>query len=142
MKITKDTLVQLIKEELKATLDEQTRPGYFERKRAGVAYAKLRQPASGFAVVGVAAQVVVDRKGRIDTASLGVTGVNPVPFRATSVEARLRGLEPGADLAALCAGAEEADPMGDLHASEEYRGHLLGVFAARAVARAWERARS
>ncbi len=113
-----------------------------ERKRAGVAYAKLRQPASGFAVVGVAAQVVVDRKGRIDTASLGVTGINAVPFRAASVEARLRGLEPGADLAALCAGAEEADPMGDLHASEEYRGHLLGVFAARAVARAWERARS
>lgn len=113
-----------------------------ERKRTGVAYAKLRQRASGFAVVGVASQVVVDRKGRIEEVCLGVTGVNPVPFRARSLEARLRGTEPGADLAALCAGAEEADPMGDLHASEEYRSHLLGIFAARAVARAWERARA
>lgn len=113
-----------------------------ERKRAGIAYAKLRQRASGFAVVGVAAQVVVDRKGRIDSVSLGVTGVNPVPFRAASLEARLRGAQPGADLASLCSGAEEADPMSDLHASEEYRQHLLGVFAARAVARAWDRARA
>ena len=113
-----------------------------ERKRAGVAYAKLRQRASGFAVVGVAAQVGVDRKGRIDRVSLGVTGVNPVPFRAASLEERLQGAEPGADLAGLCTGADEADPMSDLHASEEYRRHLLGVFAARAVDRAWERARS
>jgi carbon-monoxide dehydrogenase medium subunit len=113
-----------------------------ERKRAGAAYAKLRQRASGFAVVGVAAQVVTDRKGRIDACSLGVTGVNAVPFRAKSLEAKLRGAEPGVDLRALCAGAEEADPMEDLHASSSYRAHLLGVFAARAVERAWERARA
>lgn len=113
-----------------------------ERKRAGAAYAKLRQRASGFAVVGVAAQVVSDRKGRIDACSLGVTGINPVPFRARSLEARLRGAEPGADLRALCASCDEADPMQDLHASSEYRAHLLGVFAARAVSSAWERARA
>jgi carbon-monoxide dehydrogenase medium subunit len=115
---------------------------HLERGRAGAAYAKLRQRASGFAVVGVAAQVVSDRRGRIDVASIGVTGVNAVPFRAHSLEARLRAAEPGADLRTLCSGAEEADPMEDLHASAEYRRHLLGVFAARAVQRAWERARA
>lgn len=113
-----------------------------ERKRAGTAYEKLRQRASGFAVVGVAAQVVADRKGRIDAVALGVAGVNAVPFRAASLEARLRGAEPDADLKALCANADEADPMEDLHASADYRRHLLGVYAARAVARAWQRARA
>jgi len=37
-----------------------------ERKRAGTAYVKLRQSASGFAIVGVAAQVSLDRRGRIE----------------------------------------------------------------------------
>jgi CO/xanthine dehydrogenase FAD-binding subunit len=65
-----------------------------------------------------------------------------MPFRAASVEARLRGQAPDvAALPALCAPIEEADPLGDLHASAAYRTHLAGVFAARAVAAALERAR-
>jgi len=115
----------------------------FERKRAGAAYAKVRQPASGFAVVGVAAQVVLDRKGRIDEAAVGVTGVNPVPFRAAGLEQRLRGQEPGAEaLAEACREVEEADPMEDPYASAPYRRHLLSVMARRAVAAACERAAS
>jgi carbon-monoxide dehydrogenase medium subunit len=111
-------------------------------KRAGAAYRKMRQPASGFAVVGVAAALELDRKGRIDRAAIGVTGLNPMPFRAASVEARLRGQTPDlAALPALCAPIEEADPLGDLHASAAYRTHLAGVFVARAVAAALERAR-
>lgn len=112
-----------------------------ETKRAGTAYLKLRQPASGFAIVGAAVALVADRKGRIDEIRIGVTGVNPVPFRAQSVEKRLRGQHPGgAELRALCALIDEADPTGDLHASAEYRQHLAGVFVARAVARALSRA--
>lgn len=113
------------------------------RKRCGTAYQKVRQPASGFAVVGVAAQVRVDRKGRCEEAALGVTGVNPVPFRARSVEARLAGRE--LDEAAIreaCASVEEADPLEDPYASADYRRHLLSVHAARALARALERARA
>jgi carbon-monoxide dehydrogenase medium subunit len=113
-----------------------------ETKRAGAAYRKLRQPASGFAIVGAAVQLTADRKGRIDQIRIGVTGVNPVPFRAKSVEARLAGQSPDAvALRALCARIDEADPAGDLHASAEYRSHLAGVFVARAVAKAIERAK-
>jgi carbon-monoxide dehydrogenase medium subunit len=113
-----------------------------ETKRAGAAYRKLRQPASGFAIVGVAVQLMADRRGRVDQIRIGVTGVNPVPFRAKSVEARLSGQAPAAaELRALCAPIDEADPSGDLHASAEYRLHLAGVFVARAVATALERAR-
>ena len=112
-----------------------------DRKRAGTAYAKLRQPASGFAIVGVAAQVALDRAGRIERARVGVTGVNPVPFRAAALEKRLAGQAPdAANLRTLCARIEEADPMEDMHASSAYRAHLAGVFAARALAAAASRA--
>jgi carbon-monoxide dehydrogenase medium subunit len=115
----------------------------FERKRAGSAYEKMRQPASGFAVVGVAAQVVLDRKGRVDGCAVALTGVNPVPFRAAGVEERVRGCEPTDQaLREACAQIEELDPMDDLHASSEYRRHLASVYARRALARAAERARA
>ncbi|MFI5314202.1 MAG: FAD binding domain-containing protein [Myxococcota bacterium] len=112
-----------------------------ERKRAGTAYRKLRQTASGFAVVGVAAQVTLDRRGRIERAALGVTGVNPVPFRASALEKRLAGESPElAALQRLCARVEEADPTEDLFASAAYRRHLVGVYAARALFAAAQRA--
>ncbi|HKC52040.1 MAG TPA: xanthine dehydrogenase family protein subunit M [Myxococcota bacterium] len=112
-----------------------------ERKRAGTAYAKLRQSASGFAVVGVAAQVTLDRRGRIERAQVGVTGVNPVPFRAAALEKRLAGESPElASLKRLCARIEEADPTEDLNATAEFRAHLVGVYAARALLAAAQRA--
>ena len=112
-------------------------------ERSGAAYCKLRQPASGFAIVGVAAQVVLDARGRIERAALAATGVNAVPFRIASVESRLVGLAPTPDeLRRLCASAEEADPMEDMHVSAEYRGHLLGVYAFRAFSSALALARA
>lgn len=112
-----------------------------ERKRAGAAYRKLRQPASGFALVGVAAEVVVDRRGRCARASVAVTGVNPVPFRAAGLEARLVGqvLDPER-LRDACRAIDEVDPLDDLHASADYRRHLTSVYARRAVRAAYERA--
>lgn len=113
------------------------------RKRAGASYTKMRQPASGFALVGVAALLATDRKGRIERAAIAVTGVNPVPFRARSVEKKLAGVELNdATLEAALASIEELDPMGDIHASPEYRAHLTGVYAARSLRRAYQRARA
>lgn len=110
---------------------------------AGAAYSKMRQQASGMALVGVAAQLVLDAAGAIRAASVGVTGVNAVPFRARSLEARLQGgaPDPAALGAACAAGIAEADPLGDRHASVDYRLHLLGVHAGRALASALARAR-
>ncbi len=109
--------------------------------KTGTAYTKLRQPASGFAIVGVAAWLRAERTGVIDDVRVGVTGVNGVPFRARSLEDKLRGRAvSGPALRAFCAQIEEADPLEDLHASAEYRRHLLGVFAARTIERAIQRA--
>ena len=113
------------------------------RKRAGAAYTKMRQPASGFALVGVAALLATDRRGRIERAAIGVTGVNPVPFRAKSVEEKLVGRElSDTILETALASIDELDPMADIHASAEYRVHLTGVYAARSLRRAYQRARA
>ena len=111
--------------------------------KTGTAYTKLRQPASGFAIVGVAACIRAERTGVIDDARIGVTGVNGVPFRARSLEDRLRGKAiSGPALRAFCTEIAEADPLEDLHASAEYRRHLLGVYAARTIERAIARAQA
>ena len=113
------------------------------RKRAGAAYTKLRQMASGFALVGVAVQLSTDRRGRCEKVAIGVTGINPVPFRAQSVEARLVGREiDKAVLSDAVVSIDELDPTEDIHASADYRRHLARVYTARSLARAYERARA
>jgi len=74
---------------------------------------------------------------------VGVTGINSVPFRARSIEQRLRGLMPASSvLQELCADVPEADPLSDLHADADYRRQLLKFHAARALMRALDRARA
>jgi aerobic carbon-monoxide dehydrogenase medium subunit len=110
---------------------------------AGEAYAKLAQPASGFAVVGVAARVTLDEKGKVQQASVGVTGVGPKVYRASGVEAALRGESPTEKRLAEAAAraAEGVEPNADLIASGEYRHHLAAVYTRRALEKALERAR-
>lgn len=102
---------------------------------AAAVYLKVPQSASGFAVVGVAAQLKV-AAGKCESASIGVTGLAPKAFRAKSVEAALIGKaldEAAINAAAAQADAEADDAMEDIHASGDYRRHLARVFAKRAV---------
>ena len=105
---------------------------------AGTAYKKFHHPASGFAVVGVAAVVKV-KAGRIESASVGITGVAERAYRATGVEQALRGQASVADAASHAADGVEA--LGDHFASSEYRAHLAAVFTRRALEEARARAR-
>jgi carbon-monoxide dehydrogenase medium subunit len=105
-------------------------------------YLKVPQSASGFAVVGVAAQLKINH-GQCEDISIGVTGLAPKAFRATSVEAALRGQaidDAVVNAAAEKADAEAADAMEDIHASGDYRRHLARVYARRAVQAAAARA--
>ena len=98
-------------------------------------YMKVPQSASGFAVVGVAAQLRLN-KGKCEEIRVGITGLAPKPFRALSVENALRGEALDETLiksAAEKADAEAADAMEDIHASGDYRRHLARVYACRAV---------
>jgi carbon-monoxide dehydrogenase medium subunit len=91
------------------------------------AYAKFPNPASRFALVGVFVSRAVNGDVRV-----AVTGAAPSVFRATAIENALaKSFTPAA------AKGVTIDANGlnsDLHASAEYRAHLITVMASRAVA--------
>lgn len=108
----------------------------------GAAYLKHPHPASRYAVVGAAARVTVT-DGLCEAADLAVGGVTGGPVLVTAAADRLAGSEPTEEALAEAAGAVAGaldNPLGDLYASGEYRVHLAGVLARRALARAVERA--
>ena len=111
--------------------------------RTGSAYAKFPHPASGFAIVGVAAVVGLKANGTVERAAIGVTGAAAGPFRATAAERALVGTRGDASAIAAAAGkaADGATMLSDLTASSEFRQQLLIVHARRALERAAERAR-
>lgn len=112
-----------------------------EDNRTGYSYQKVLQPASGFAIVGIAVRLRNDG-GRIADARVAVTGLGGKPYRARNVENALNGLAGGAaELQhAVATIAEGIDANTDIHASAEYRKHLARVYAIRAVAVALSRA--
>jgi carbon-monoxide dehydrogenase medium subunit len=110
--------------------------------RAGSAYCKLHQPASGFAIVGAAARLDVERSWKITAAAVGLTGLSPKAFRAAAVEKALVGKKASEKLLADAArhAAQGIEPLADLHASAEYRREMASVFTRRALERALARA--
>jgi carbon-monoxide dehydrogenase medium subunit len=108
----------------------------------GAAYLKHRHPASSYAVVGVAALVAVDG-GSCTEARLVVGGATGTPVAVGGIADALVE-RPLSDEATATAAERVADAltetMGDLYASGEYRVHLAGVLAKRALRLAAERA--
>jgi carbon-monoxide dehydrogenase medium subunit len=92
-------------------------------------YGKFRNPASRYAVVGVFA-AKTSEGARVAVTGAGVNGV----FRATEFEQAL-----SADFSADAIKSVKASPdelSSDIHADADYRAHLIGVMAGRAVAAA------
>jgi len=95
-------------------------------RKAG--YAKFPNPASRYAMVGVMA---AETDGGVRVA---VTGAAPCVFRAEAFEQAMAG---GLNADALKGKGIDADGLNsDMHASAEYRAHLVSVMARRAVAAA------
>jgi len=111
-----------------------------EAEGTGVTYRKVVQPASGYAVVGIAVRVRKDAAGTVTFVRIGVTGLASKAFRATGAEAALTLGASIEDAAALV--TEGVDANGDAYASADYRCHLARVHAARAIRTALERAAS
>ena len=96
----------------------------FQAPKRG-AYMKFRNPASRFAICGV---FVADFGGSV---RVGVTGAGAKAFRESAMEKAL-----SAKFAPESVAGIKVKPDGlnnDLHASPEYRAHLITVMAKRAV---------
>ena len=109
----------------------------------GSAYAKMINPASGYAMVGAAAVVTV-ADGKCTQASVAVGGLTPSATRAPSVEAALAGRALDEANIAMAAGEVEndlgGDLLGDMHAGADYRKAMAPVFVKRALIAAAARA--
>lgn len=109
----------------------------------GTAYVKHRHPASGYAVVGVAAVVRLNSDGTCAEARVGITGAGTHAARATAVEQALAGraLDDATLTSVSAHAADGLDLMSDTYASDEFRGHLARVLTRRALAAAASAAR-
>ena len=94
-------------------------------RAAKAGYSKFPNPASRYAIVGVFAAEAASG------VRVAVTGAGPCVFRATDMEAALgQTLSSSVELR-----APAADGLNfDMHASAEYRSHLVTVMAKRAIA--------
>jgi len=101
---------------------------------AAQAYVKMHHPASGFAVVGVAANLSVNGD-KCERASIGITGVSAKAYRPAAVESSLNGatLNEQTIAAAAARAVDGIDTNGDLFASADYRRHLAQVYTRRAI---------
>lgn len=95
-------------------------------KRAG--YAKFKNPASRYAIVGV---FVADFGG---SARVAVTGAGPSVFRVAEMEKALAKKFSADAVAKVAVPAKGLNS--DIHASAEYRAHLVAVMARRAIEQA------
>ena len=118
-----------------------TAVSFEESAAAHAAYAKLRHPASHFAIVGVAASLAIEG-GTCASARVAVTGASTHAQRLGAVEQALAGsaLDDAAiEAAAALAPDALRDVNADLAGSEAYRRAMTAVFAARAIATAARR---
>jgi carbon-monoxide dehydrogenase medium subunit len=106
---------------------------------SGCTYLKVEHPASGYAVCGAAAVVKME-SGTCTAASLCFNGVTATVLNAWPNGSPLVG-GPADDAAIAAAMAELTidEPMGDIHASGEYRVALARAYGKRALIAARER---
>lgn len=102
-----------------------------EQPGTGVSYQKCIQPASGYAIVGVAARV------SNEFVRIGVTGLAAKAYRAVQAEQEYLSSRDAAKAAALIAAGVDANS--DIHASAAYRKHLAQVYGKRALVAAASR---
>jgi carbon-monoxide dehydrogenase medium subunit len=107
-------------------------------RNPAMVYEKHQHPASGYAVVGIAAVLGLGDGNTCESARIAVTGATSTAVRARASEQALTGatLDDAAITRAADAAAEGLQINGDLYASEEYRAHLVKVLTRRALTRA------
>lgn len=116
----------------------------FPPARTGGAYEKYADPASGYAVVGVAAVVTLGGGDAVQRARVAMTGLASHALRLTAVESALAGkaATPDEIEAAAQRASEGLELRDSLGGSADYKKNLAAVYTRRAMRRAVDRARS
>ncbi|GGO18848.1 carbon monoxide dehydrogenase [Microbispora rosea subsp. aerata] len=102
--------------------------------RSGTAFHEVARRHGDYAVAGVAAAVALDEDFRIAAARVACVSVGPVPV-VVDVTGEC-GPRPAASVdweAVAHAVRDRIEPEGDIHATADYRRHLTGVLAVRAL---------
>lgn len=99
-------------------------------------YVKFRNRANGYAICGVAANVVLTPDGTVRACRLAVTGVTKHALRLFEVEGILLDKQLTVEAIATAVWSEQVQHgISDLAASTEYRAYLTKVLTERAIAR-------
>lgn len=112
--------------------------------RTGVAFRKFTMIEGDYAVVSVTVSITLNSKDeKCSEARIVLGAVAPIPMRAKRAEKVLVGreikddsLEEAAQIA-----SEEAEPVSDMHASDEYKRELVKVLVKRVAQEAMEKAK-
>jgi carbon-monoxide dehydrogenase medium subunit len=110
----------------------------------GTAYTKFNVIESDMATVGVAVSVTLDSGDDVcKDVRIALGACAPIPMRAKQAEEVLRGQHMTDDLLKEAGqiASQEADPISDIVASEEYRRELVKVLVKRVGKQAWARAK-
>jgi carbon-monoxide dehydrogenase medium subunit len=107
----------------------------------GWGFEEVSRRYGDFALAAVGVTLTV-ADGTIAQARIAIAGADEKALRASEAEALLKGraLEPKLLDAACDAARACVNPNTDLHASSDYRRHLVGVLTGKALSAAWERA--
>ncbi len=111
---------------------------------SGAAYTKFNIIESDMATVGVAVQVTLSSSNGIcDDVRIVLGASAPTPIRAKQAEELLRGKKLADNLLQEAGqiASTEAEPISDIHASEEYRRELVKVLVKRVGKEALARAK-
>ena len=113
-------------------------------ERSGCSFQEAARRHGDYALVGVAASVTLDDNHKCEDARLAFLSVGDRPLPAPRAVEVLKGQAPTSDLireaAETAARADVDDPTSDIHASADYRRHLVNVLARRALTQAFDRA--
>jgi len=111
--------------------------------KSATAYKKFNLLESDQGIVAVAASITLDAGDTCKDARIVLGNAAPTSIRAKKAESLLVGkkLTDALFEKAGEAAAQECEPVGDIHASEEYRRHLIGVLTKRMAKAAFEQAK-
>jgi CO/xanthine dehydrogenase FAD-binding subunit len=109
----------------------------------GSSYQQVSRQKGGYSLAAVASVVTLDTAGKCTSARMVMISVGDVPILSEAATRILVGQKPTpeaiAEVAEIAA-SKEIDPGTDIHATAEYRRHLVRVLVRRSLSTAFERA--